>query len=553
MSIKTLTGKLSLNSFEEFRSLYNLELPMFKNKKFLWITFIIIILLAVGGYYGYTAYAQSTQPTEETETLQTAVANQGDLVIFASAAGEVVPSAELSLDFDEGGTVSEILVRVGEKVEAGQVLARLQTDETEEAIAVNLANAELAVLTAQQELDEIYAYHQMAVAQALLAVEEAQTVLDDLNNPEVQLAEARVALIGAQEAVVDAQGDRTNLDYARADDLTVEEAYTEYLIAKDEYEEAAKAFAEVEHKAITHPERVFALNNLVAAEDKMDLAFATYNWLILPATETDIAAADADLAVAEANLTAAQATYDKLVAGPTPGEIAIAEATLAAAQAGYGNIKDGPDSLEVAIAEAKLNTAKADLELAQEDQAVIELTSPIDATVTAISAGVGEKVGTTAVITVADLAHPLLQVYLDETDLASVALGYEAEVIFDAYPDETFHGTVVEVSPVLANVSGVSAVKTLVQLTDYAKTTTLPSGLSASVDVIGGRATDAVLIPVEALNEISPGEYSVFVMEDGKPKIRFVEVGIQDFTSAEITSGLEVGDVVTTGIVETQQ
>ena len=35
-------------------------------------------------------------------------------------------------------------------------------------------------------------------------------------------------------------------------------------------------------------------------------------------------------------------------------------------------------------------------------------------------------------------------------------------------------------------------------------------------------------------------------MEDGEPKLRFVEVGLMDFTYAEILSGLEVGDTVTT-------
>ncbi|MCB9133819.1 MAG: efflux RND transporter periplasmic adaptor subunit [Anaerolineales bacterium] len=526
---------------------------MFKNKKVLAITLIVIIILAGGGYYGYTAYAQSSQTVEQTETIQTTVAYLGDLEIFASAAGEVVPSSELSLGFDESGTVSEILVTVGEKVTAGQVLARLQTDNSAEDLAAVVANAELDVLTAQQDLDTIYANHQMEAAQALKAVEDAQTTLDNLSASEDQIASAYVALLSAQDAVVEAQKDRTKLDYARADDLTIQEAYTNYLLAKESYKEAAKAFAEVEHKAITNPERVRALQNLVSAQDKMDLAFANYNYLIIPNSETDIATADADLALAEANLADAQTAYDKLVAGPTPGEVAIAEATLAAAQATYDKIKDAPDSLEVAIAEAKLTSAQADLALAQEKQSIIELTSPIDATVTNIGASVGEKVGTTGIITVADLAHPLLEVYLDETDLANVALGYEAEIVFDAYPDDTFHGTVVEVSPVLESVGGVAAVKTVVQLTDYAKTTTLPAGLSASVDVIGGRATNAVLIPVEALHQIGTDEYSVFVMENGEPKIRFVEVGIQDFTTAEIKSGLSAGDVVTTGIVETGQ
>ncbi|GAH13172.1 unnamed protein product, partial [marine sediment metagenome] len=42
-----------------------------------------------------------------------------------------------------------------------------------------------------------------------------------------------------------------------------------------------------------------------------------------------------------------------------------------------------------------------------------------------------------------------------------------------------------------------------------------------------------------------------FVMEDGEPRLRFVEVGLMDFTFAEILSGLEAGETVTTGIVET--
>ena len=49
-----------------------------------------------------------------------------------------------------------------------------------------------------------------------------------------------------------------------------------------------------------------------------------------------------------------------------------------------------------------------------------------------------------------------------------------------------------------------------------------------------------------------PGSYAVFVMENGAPKLRVVEVGLMDFTYAQILSGLEAGDVVTTGIVETE-
>jgi multidrug efflux pump subunit AcrA (membrane-fusion protein) len=77
-------------------------------------------------------------------------------------------------------------------------------------------------------------------------------------------------------------------------------------------------------------------------------------------------------------------------------------------------------------------------------------------------------------------------------------------------------------------------------------------GLNASVDIIGGRTENAVLVPVEALREPGLDEYAVFVVENGEPTLRIVQVGLIDFVSAEIISGLEAGEVVTTGIVETE-
>ena len=75
--------------------------------------------------------------------------------------------------------------------------------------------------------------------------------------------------------------------------------------------------------------------------------------------------------------------------------------------------------------------------------------------------------------------------------------------------------------------------------------------MNATVEVIGGQAENVVLVPVESLRELSPGQYAVFVMEDGEPKLRIVEVGLMDFTFAEILSGVEAGEIVTTGLVET--
>ena len=72
------------------------------------------------------------------------------------------------------------------------------------------------------------------------------------------------------------------------------------------------------------------------------------------------------------------------------------------------------------------------------------------------------------------------------------------------------------------------------------------------MDIIGGRAENVVLVPVDALRETSPGEYVVFVIENDKPKLRMFEIGLQDLFFAEVLSGLEPGDVVSTGLVDTE-
>jgi HlyD family secretion protein len=202
---------------------------------------------------------------------------------------------------------------------------------------------------------------------------------------------------------------------------------------------------------------------------------------------------------------------------------------------------------------SELEQAKLDLESAQVDLDGTKIISPINGTVMSIDMSIGDTVGTTAVITVADLSQQYLEVFLDESDWTNVQVGYKTEVIFDILPDSTFTGEVIQVDPGLYTENNSSVVRTVVKLTDEDEGRfDLPLGTSAAVDIIGGEANDAILIPIEALHETTPGSYAVFVMKNGEPRLQTVEIGIQDLTYVEITSGLEQGDVITTGIAETQ-
>lgn len=526
---------------------------MFKNKKILWIILIIALVVAGGGYGLYTWLTPDETETAETPGVQTAVARQGDLVVSASGAGSVITASEISLGFDEGGALTELLVSVGERVKAGQVLARLDTGKSEADIALGIAQAKLDVLNAQQALDDIYESADMDAAEALLAVENAQQSLDDLFDVELQQAQAMQAIAEAEDDVADAKRDYNNVRLT-ASQSDIAAAYAEMVLAKDKLKDQEDLFKEVAGKPDDNLDKANRQLKLNQAQVAYNSAVSYYNALTSTGSELDKSLTDAALKAAQARLAEAQRDWERIKDGPTAGEIALAEAQLAAAQAGWEVLKNGVDPEEIALAEAKLANAEANLELALEEKAILELAAPISGTILSIDADVGEDIGTGSIITLADLSNPVLEIFLDESDLNKVGIGYEIEVVFDALPDDVYTGSVIQVDPSLQSVSNVQAVRVLARLNpeSFAKPQDLPVGLNASVEVIGGRTKDAVLVPVEALREITPGEYSVFVMEGGVPKLRMVTVGLMDFTSAEVIEGLAAGEIVTTGIVATE-
>ena len=522
------------------------------SSKYLWVSLGAILLVVLGGYFAYDYFSADSAEASETPQVQTAVARSGDLTVFAAGAGQVVPATEVNLGFDEAGTLAELLVNVGDQVQNGGEIARLQTNRSEEDIALALADAELNVLTAQQSLDDIYDSVQIDTAQALLDVETTEQALEDLLNGDLRQAQSLQAVAEAQEDVNQAQ--RTyNATRSTAASTTIDAAYAELVLAERKLKDQQAKFDDYANKPDEDLGKANAQLKLSAAQAAYDNALRYYNAVTGTGSELDLELSAADLATAQAKLAEVERDYERIKDGATPGEIALAEANLALAEARHETLIAGVDSTEVALAEANLANAQAKLALAREDQAVIDLLAPMDGTIMSISASVGEAVGTNAIIVMADLKQPLLEVYLDEADLDKVAVGFEVEVVFDSLPDDMFTGHVTAVSPSLQTVSNVDAVLAWVQLDadSFSKPQSLPVGSNASVDVIGGRAQNAVLVPVEAVREIGPDEYAVFVLEDGEPRLRIVTVGLMDYTSAEILTGLTAGEIVTTGVVET--
>jgi len=527
---------------------------MLRRRKGLMIALLAIALMAVGGggYYYYTTIRVSAQAAQE-PAIQTTRVRTGDLILSATGAGTVIAAEEISLAFETGGTLVEVNGQAGDRVKQGDVLARIDDLNARKA----LISAQLALAKAQSDLETAREDHQTLLAgpsdaevlDASAAVKSAQEKLDDLlaGPTEAEIAEAEAALAAAQEAYDSLVNGPDALELEQKQ-LALQKARNSLWAAQ--LNRDAKGSQRDKDSGAYDQAQVSVLN----AEISVREAEMSLNAL-------QASPSQAEVKQARAKVTSAQKALAELRQGASEAELASAQAQLAKAQKALDELLASPTQQEIAFSEAKvrqaeLNLAQAELALesAQRDLEATALRAPIDGTIMSISGKVGERAGSSAIVTLADLTNPLLEIFVDETDMDKIAVGYEVEVVLDAMPDEVFKGRVIQVNPSLVTEGGMKVIRGLVALDgdSFAKPQGLPMGLNATVDIIGGKAMGALLVPVEALRELGPNEYAVFVVEDGKPKLRTVEVGLMDYTYAEIRSGLQAGEVVSTGLVETR-
>jgi len=460
----------------------------------------ILSLVALAILLSGTIYACTAKQSENEEnTLETTTISTGDIMVSATGLGTLIPNEEVSFGFKNGGEVSEVLVSLGEEVEAGQTLARLENKTL--TLKYKQAEANLAALTSASE-----------IATAKQAIQDAKqslaTAMDDLQfmiGPEMFVAEEQVAA-----------------------------AQTEL--------EAAKAAAEKDLSDANEQKISKAESALVKAQQTLSYAYYNYSnsytlkTFTYPIRNSKGTTVRRELiAPTDAELSAARAAYE------------LAQVNLEDAQ-NYLDVLNGLKSAEEVPASSvtSLTEAKLALDSAAAGLRATELIAPISGTVTSVSLNVGEEVGTSAVVTISNLNQPYtLDAYLDETDWDKAKVGYAATVTFDLLPDETYSAKVIEVYPMLDTSSDTAMVHIQVQL-DEQVGADLPVGSTASVDVIGGEALGAVLVPVSALKEVELGKYVVYIMKNGEPVEQAIEIGLQDLLYAEVKSGLKIGDVVLT-------
>ncbi|MBP7689250.1 MAG: efflux RND transporter periplasmic adaptor subunit [Thermoflexales bacterium] len=252
---------------------------------------------------------------------------------------------------------------------------------------------------------------------------------------------------------------------------------------------------------------------------------------------------------------------DKLLAARDAAAKALSKAqdTLTVARSQYSVTASGltdvidADQSTVAQAALTLEQAKLSLDSARLTLSNTVLVAPMSGTVTAIKADVGEAVGTSPIVTLADLGQSLLRVVVEENDANKATVNNPISAVFDAAPDTAFKGTLLRVDPLLVSVDGSPAVQAWATLDTADSEITLISGMSAEVEIIAGEAKNALLVPAQALRELAPGSFAVFIVGANEQlTLTPVTVGLRDFANVQILSGLKAGDVVSTGTVETK-
>jgi RND family efflux transporter MFP subunit len=466
-------------------------------------------VIIVGGYLYYESTQQKSKASASGSSLQTATVRQGSIVISASGTGQVVAAATANLGFPNtggssnsgNGTLTQLNVIVGDQVKKGELLA--QEDNTNQAQALAQAKFNLAQLTSPAAIataQGAVATDQLNITNALQALEfdissgvyhwEQEVAAAQQNLTDAQLAAQASPSADATQKVQEAQ---SALDYANQELAGEQIYYTKYYV----------------------PEYFTATNPVTGYRS------------VNPPTDTAIASARAALALAQAN----EVQDEDLVTALTTDVI--------------------PDTATGTSLTA-LKQAQTALQTAQTNFNDTQIIAPFDGTVTAVNNQIGDTVGSAAVITVSDLSRLLLTVYIDEADLSKLAIGEEADAVFDSLPNQTFKGKVTEIVPALTTVASVPAVQAQVQL-DNTTGTALYVGLNATVNVINAQVNNVLLVPIQALKLLEPGKYAVFVMKNGNLTFQPVVVGLMDQSFAEIKSGLQSGDVVSTGLTATNQ
>ncbi|MEJ2708827.1 MAG: efflux RND transporter periplasmic adaptor subunit [Anaerolineales bacterium] len=444
-----------------------------------WIILGVIAVVLVGGYFVVRQFRDNQQSAAASE-YQTVRAERGNLTATVGATGVVRANQSALLTWQTSGSVEQVMVDVGEVVDADEILASLEKTSLPQNVI--LAQADLV---------------------------NAQNTLEDLYDTELALAQAEQNLANAQKAVEDAQRyvDNINADAPQAD---VDQARANVVLAKDELDKARKAFRPYENKAEDNVNRATLQNKLAEAQQRYDAAVSRLNNLLGTVSDTTMEIAQSNLEVAKAQLEDAQKRYDDL--------------------------KAGPDPVDVTNAQTRIDAAQATLKM-------VNIQAPFSGKITNVEVKPGDLVSPgTPAFRIDDLSHLLVDVQVSEVDINRIQPGQDVSLTFDAILGKEYNGIVKEVALVGNSNQGVVDFTVTVELTDGDED--VRPGMTAAVNIVVRQLEDVLLVPNRAVRVREGERVVYILQGGNLTPIPITLGASSDTSSEVVDGDLKTGDVI---------
>ena len=342
---------------------------------------VLTLILALG----LTACAnQEATPVQDTAPSSPAVSSSAVV-----AEGHLKPVRAANLSFQARGIVEQVNVKIGDRVNTGDVLAKLSNAGQAEA---GLAAANLELLNAQQTLDAL------------------------VRTGGANLSSAWTNYMNAQVTRAEAEREWEELNIDDIEDR-IETAESDLLDLEDDLQDAQEEFDKYKDLDEDNSRRV-------TAEDDLETAQENYNEAVRDLEELKrerdsvLAALDSALAVE------AEAKYQWEISS------------------------DGANKDQLALAASRLDTAKAQVAAAEAALSNYILTAPFDGVVMDVGVSIGEQVGAESrAVSIADPSSWMIETSdVTELEVVDIAVGQTVTFIADALPDVTMSGVVTAVS-----------------------------------------------------------------------------------------------------------
>ena len=504
-------------------------MPTFLKSK--WVLATIAVVIVAGGSWFFTHRGGVSY--------QFITVTQGSITETVSVTGNTMPTHSVSLGFQNTGAIARIYHALGDTVSAGTVIAQLNTANLSAALQQAQANVDVQ----QAQLDGLKAGSQPAdIATSQAALDKAQ---QDLANIYAGISDAATS---GYEKANDAVRTQLNTFFFQAESSTPQLTFT-------------TSNPQLAYNAIAL--RVSASNELNAWQQELIginsssssdvLAGVLKNDLAHLAVVQNLLNAVSAALNGDNSLTASQQAY--VTSGLTEVNTAIAnlntiaqnvasqQATVAQAQANLTLKQAGSTPQAIAAQEAQVEQAQAGVANAEANLQGAEIVAPISGVVTQQDAKIGQLASPgTPLVSIIGTGGFEVDAGVSETDVGKLAVGDTVTMTLDAFPNETFAGSVFYIAPAQTNTQGVITYQTKIAFTK--PDPRLKSGLTANIDIQTKHDDNVLILPQYAILQNDQGTY-VETLENNIVKQNPVTLGIQDQKgNVELISGVTAGEQV---------